>query len=270
MRGRTETRGTTASSPPISFETSSRPSSSQPRASASSCVQSPTTPAGARRARGQRGCSTESCRRPRERGRTEMNREAVLLGRRRERERVPLPKRDGRAVDHDVLARARSRFLLLDLQLDRLARVDDDLAQIRAVTRADLAQDALRDVDDAADRPAAGERRGGRRQLVALGPRWLPRSGEGQEEQHAQDPEDADLGPGAVGRLVWPASRGYEVSLSSRRGRRRTCTHRIMQNICGETRRQLASSRAKRTRCKSGRTPWSCQRKKKTTARWCE
>lgn len=44
MRGRTVTSGTAASSPAISFETLSRPSNSQPRASASACVQSPTTP----------------------------------------------------------------------------------------------------------------------------------------------------------------------------------------------------------------------------------
>lgn len=56
-----------------------------------------------------------------------MDRDVVLLGRARQRERVVLPQRHGRAAEEDVLSRARLGVLLLDLDLAHVARVLDDL-----------------------------------------------------------------------------------------------------------------------------------------------
>lgn len=68
---------------------------------------------------------------------------------------MPLEVGDLWAADEDVLARARRRLFLLDLELEDLGRVLDDLGDVRAVARAHFAEDTLEDPDDAADEPVA-------------------------------------------------------------------------------------------------------------------
>ena len=71
----------------------------------------------------------------------------------RQGEGVPLEVRDLRAGDEDVLARARRRLLLLDLELHHHRRVLDDFVHVGPVTRAHFPKDALEDPDDTADEP---------------------------------------------------------------------------------------------------------------------
>lgn len=88
-----------------------------------------------------------------------MNRQVLLFGRARKRERMPLPVRHRGAVDHDVLARAHApSALFANVQLDDLVRVVDDFADEGAVARANLAEQALRDVEEPAERPAERKR----------------------------------------------------------------------------------------------------------------
>ena len=68
---------------------------------------------------------------------------------------MPLEVRDLGAAQEDVLAGTSGRLLLLDLNLHDVRWVLDDLGDVGAVPRADLAQDAFVDPDDAADEPVA-------------------------------------------------------------------------------------------------------------------
>jgi hypothetical protein len=84
-----------------------------------------------------------------------VDRDVILLGRRRQGEGVPLEVRDLRHVDEDVLASPRRRLLLLDLDLDDVGRVLDDFGDVGAVAGANLAQNTFTDPDDTADNPVA-------------------------------------------------------------------------------------------------------------------
>lgn len=66
---------------------------------------------------------------------------------------MPLEVGDLGAVEEDVLAGTSDGLLLFDLELDDIGRVLNDLGDVGAVTRADLAQDALEREDQAADKP---------------------------------------------------------------------------------------------------------------------
>jgi hypothetical protein len=64
-------------------------------------------------------------------------------------------ERNFRAVDEDVLPCPHIGLFFLDLQFHDVGRMLDDLGDIRDVPRAHLAQDALRNPDDAANEPVA-------------------------------------------------------------------------------------------------------------------
>lgn len=81
--------------------------------------------------------------------------DVVFLRRGGEREGVPLEVGHLGAGEEDVLAGARRRLFLLDLELHDLGRMLDDFGDVRAVPRANLTEDALPDPDDTADKPVA-------------------------------------------------------------------------------------------------------------------
>ena len=66
---------------------------------------------------------------------------------------MPLEIRDFRAREEDILASARSRPLLFDLQLHDVRRVLDNLVNVGPVPRANFAEDALKDPDNATNEP---------------------------------------------------------------------------------------------------------------------
>lgn len=53
-------------------------------------------------------------------------------------QRVPLPERNLRTIEEDVLSRPRDCFLFLDLDLTDFAGMLDDLADIGPVARSDF------------------------------------------------------------------------------------------------------------------------------------
>lgn len=79
--------------------------------------------------------------------------DVVLLGGAGEGEGVVLPERDGGAAEEDVLARPGLGVLLFDLDLADLARVLDDLGDVRLVAAAELAGHALGEIAEAAVHP---------------------------------------------------------------------------------------------------------------------
>ncbi|KAF4511985.1 hypothetical protein G6O67_001176 [Ophiocordyceps sinensis] len=86
----------------------------------------------------------------------------VLLGRARQGKGMVLPQRHGGAAKEDVLAGARLCVFLLDLDLAHLAGVLDHLGNVRLVAAADLAGDALGQVDEAAVHPVLPKDANGR------------------------------------------------------------------------------------------------------------
>ena len=68
-----------------------------------------------------------------------------------------LPQRDGGTAEEDVLAGSRLGVVLLDLDLAHVARVLDDLGNVRLVSAADLASDAFGEVGEAAVHPVLPE-----------------------------------------------------------------------------------------------------------------
>lgn len=56
---------------------------------------------------------------------------------------APLPVRDFGAIQEDVPSSARRRLLLLDLDLDDLARMKNDFANVGPVSCANFSEDSL-------------------------------------------------------------------------------------------------------------------------------
>ena len=151
-------------------------------------------------------------------------------------ERVVLPQRDGGAAEENVLSGARLGVLLLDLDLADVARVLDDLGNVRLVPAANLAGNALSQINVPAVHPVLPENSNGRCANAGAEGRnvrldhaegTVDRPEEEEDDEHVVSVPEA-LVVGSAGFLDRGAQHGHEGhqhDISCPSGTRRKVSH---------------------------------------------